>query len=125
MGVWREPLINLRVPKIYNLRSDPFERGDEDASIFYNKWMIDRAFILIPAQAAVAVFLKTFEEFPPRQRPASFSIGNAVERAREKERALAGKQQPEVPHRFIVKLSSKQPYRECVLTADIGVEPDD
>ena len=79
----------LRVPKIYNLRSDPFERGDEDASMFYDKWMADRAFLLVPAQAIVGEFLKTFEEFPPRQRPASFSIDQALEKARESEKHLA------------------------------------
>ena len=80
LDVWREPLVPLRVPKIYNLRSDPFERGDEDASMFYDKWMADRAFLLVPAQAIVGEFLKTFEEFPPRQKPASFSIDQALEK---------------------------------------------
>ncbi|MFL5615102.1 MAG: arylsulfatase [Gemmatimonadaceae bacterium] len=88
LGVWREPLVMLRVPKIYNLRSDPFERGDRDASMFYDKWMVDRAFLLVPAQALVGEFLKTFEEFPPRQSPASFSIGHALEKARENEKHL-------------------------------------
>src|SRR5690349_5214162 len=58
-GVWREPLVPLRVPKLYNLRSDPFERADEDASMYYDKWLADRAFVLVPAQAIVAEFLKT------------------------------------------------------------------
>ena len=88
LGVWREPLVSLRVPKIYNLRSDPFERGDEDATMFYDKWMVDRAFLLVPAQAIVGEFLKTFEEFPPRQSPASFSIDEALEKARENEKHL-------------------------------------
>ncbi|HKQ83069.1 MAG TPA: arylsulfatase [Steroidobacteraceae bacterium] len=82
LGVWREPMVALRAPKIFNLRSDPFERGDEDASMFYDRWMADRAFLLVPAQAVVAEFLKTFQEFPPRQRPASFSIDQALEKAR-------------------------------------------
>ena len=88
LGVWKEPFVALRVPKIYNLRSDPFERGDEDGSLFYDKWMVDRVFVLVPAQAAVAMLLKTFDEFPPRQRPSSFSVGLAVERARDKEKKL-------------------------------------
>jgi arylsulfatase len=88
LGVWREPMVSLRAPKIYNLRSDPFERGDEDASMFYDKWMADRAFVLVPAQAIVAQFLKTFEEFPPRQKPASFSIDQALDKARESEKKL-------------------------------------
>jgi len=62
LGVWREPLVAMRVPKIYNLRSDPFERGDVDGSFFYDKWLVDRAFLLVPAQAIVGEFLKTFEQ---------------------------------------------------------------
>lgn len=80
LDVWREPLVSLRAPKIFNLRSDPFERADKDASMFYDKWMADRAFLLVPAQAIVGQFLKTFEEFPPRQKPASFSIDQAMEK---------------------------------------------
>ena len=89
LGVWREPFVSLRAPKIVNLRSDPFERGPEDASMFYDKWMADLAFLLVPAQAIVAEFLKTFQEFPPRQKPASFSIDQALEKAREHEKTLA------------------------------------
>jgi arylsulfatase A-like enzyme len=89
LGVWREPLVPLRAPKLYNLRSDPFECADRDASMFYDKWMADRAFVLVPAQAIVAQYLETFEEFPPRQKPASFNIDQAIEKAREKEEAMA------------------------------------
>jgi arylsulfatase len=89
LDVWREPLVSMRIPKIYNLRSDPFERGDVDGDVFYNKWMVDRAFLLVPAQALVAEFLKTFQEFPPRQRPASFSIDQALEKARKQQEAMA------------------------------------
>ncbi len=79
----------LRAPKIYNLRSDPFERGDEDGSVFYDKWMTDRAFLLVPAQAIVGEFLTTFQEFPPRQKPASFSIDYALEKARQSGKQMA------------------------------------
>ncbi len=88
LDVWREPLVNLRAPKIFNLRSDPFEIGEEDAAIFYNKWMVDRAFLLVPAQAIVGDFLKSFEEFPPRQESASFSIDEVVLKAKEKQKAI-------------------------------------
>jgi arylsulfatase len=77
------------MPQLYNLRSDPFERATEDASMFYDKWMCDRAFMFVPAQAIVGEFLKTFQEFPPRQRPASFSIDQALEKARETQNKLA------------------------------------
>jgi len=89
MAVWQEPFVTLRAPKIFNLRSDPYERGDKDASMFYDKWAADRTFLLIPAQAIVAAYLKTFQEFPPRQRPASFSIDHALEKARQQEEQMA------------------------------------
>ena len=87
--VWEEPLVAKRVPDIYNLRTDPFERATEDADIFYAKWKADRAFLLVPAQALVGEFLKTFEEFPPRQKPASFSIDQALEKAAQNQKAMA------------------------------------
>jgi len=88
LGVWQEPFVTLRAPKVFNLRSDPFERGDVDATMFYGKWVADRTFLLVPAQALVGQFLKTFEEFPPRQKPASFSIGDALEKARETQKTM-------------------------------------
>jgi len=89
LDVWKKPLEALRAPDLYNLRSDPFERASEDATMFYGKWMADRTFLLVPAQAIVGEFLKTFEEFPPRQKPASFSIDQALDKAREQGKAMA------------------------------------
>jgi arylsulfatase A-like enzyme len=89
LNVWREPFVSLRAPKIFSLRSDPFERADRDGSVFYDKWAADRSFLLVPAQAIVGAYLKTFQEFPPRQRPASFSINEALEKARQQEKAMA------------------------------------
>ena len=89
LDVWKEPVTSSRAPNLYNLRSDPFERATEDASLFYGKWMADRAFLLVPAQEIVGGFLKTFQEFPPRQRPASFSIDQALEKARETQNKMA------------------------------------
>ena len=88
-GVWGEPLVSLRVPKIINLRTDPFERAPDDASMFYDRWMAGLVFLLVPAQGIVGQFLKSFEEFPPRQKAASFSIDQALEKAREHEKKLA------------------------------------
>src|SRR6185503_6541469 len=88
MNVWREPLVPLRAPILLNLRSDPFERAAEDASMFYDKWMMDRAFLLVPAQAIVGEFLATFRDFPPRQKPASFSIDDALEKAQQTQKAM-------------------------------------
>jgi arylsulfatase len=89
MRVWQEPFVSLRFPMIVNLRSDPFERAPEDASMFYDKWSADLMFLLVPAQAIVGQFLKTFAEFPSRQKPASFSIDEALEKARQHEKTLA------------------------------------
>jgi arylsulfatase len=77
LEVWREPFVALRTPKIFNLRSDPFERGDE--ALFYGKWFADRLFLLVPAQAIAAKWLESFKEFPIRQKPASFNLDQVVE----------------------------------------------
>ncbi len=97
LGVWKEPMVVLRAPNVYNLRSDPFERATQDASIFYDKWMADRTFLLVPAQAIVAEFLKTFKEFPPRAKAASFSIDQAMEKLMPKDSGGVAKQEPEEP----------------------------
>ncbi len=68
----------LRLPKIFNLRSDPFEKGDQ-IGIGYDKWRIDRTFLLVPAQTYVAQFLATFKEFPPSQKAGSFSLEQVME----------------------------------------------
>jgi len=79
LDIWREPFSSLRVPKLFNLRTDPFESGD--SSFFYDKWMADRAFLLVPAQAIAAKWLESFKEFPIRQAPASFSLDRVVQAA--------------------------------------------
>jgi len=76
--VWREPFVPLRMPKIFNLRSDPFEGADEVA-MDYNHWMADRAFLLVPAQEYIGKYLATFKEFPPSQKVGSFSLDNVLE----------------------------------------------
>jgi len=76
--VWQEPFVFLRLPKIYDLRADPFERADPE-SIGYPRWRLDRTYLLVPAQVLVGNFLGTFQEFPPRQTPASFSIDQVLE----------------------------------------------
>ena len=75
--VWEEPMITLRLPKLFNLRSDPFERGDEEA-IGYDRWRLDRVFLLLPAQVYVAQYLRTFQEFPPRQAPGAFGLDQVM-----------------------------------------------
>jgi arylsulfatase A-like enzyme len=78
LDVWQDPFVQLRLPKIFNLRTDPFERADHEA-IGYGRWRFDRLFLLVPAQTFVGNFLGTFQEFPPRQKPSSFSIDQVLE----------------------------------------------
>jgi len=77
MEVWSGQFTNLRLPKLFNLRADPFERGDE--SILYDKWVVDRAFVQVPMQEAAAQWLQSFKEFPVRQKPASFNLDEIME----------------------------------------------
>ena len=78
--VWENPFTFLRFPKLFDLRSDPFEHADEIDAMGYQRWRAERMFVLVPAQAYVAQFLETFKEFPPRQKPASFSIDQVLEK---------------------------------------------
>ncbi|MBB95869.1 MAG: arylsulfatase [Rhodobacteraceae bacterium] len=79
LRAWMEPLTPLRTPLIFNLRRDPYERGYRTSNTFYD-WMLDRAYMLVPAQAYVGQFLATFQEFPPRQEAASFSLDKVMEK---------------------------------------------
>jgi arylsulfatase len=76
--VWMEPFVPLRVPLIFNLRRDPYERAEITSNTYYD-WMIDRAYLLVPAQDYVASFLATFKEYPPRQKAASFSLDQVMD----------------------------------------------
>jgi arylsulfatase len=77
LEVWQEPLVPLRFPKLFCLRTDPFERADHEAGD-YDHWRIDRAFVLVPAQAFVAKHLATYREFPPRMKPGSFALDQVL-----------------------------------------------
>ena len=79
LQAWAEPFVPLRVPLIFNLRRDPWERAQVTSNTYYD-WLIDRVFLLVPAQAYVGEFLKTFKEYPPRQKAASFSLDQVMEK---------------------------------------------
>ena len=79
LQVWAEPFIPLRMPLIFHLRRDPFERSQITSNTYYD-WLLDRAYLLVPAQAYVGKFLETFKEFPPRQKAASFSLDEVMEK---------------------------------------------
>ena len=78
LDVWQEPFVALRLPKLFNLRSDPFETADHEG-MDYERWRVEHLFVMVPAQAYVAKFLESFKEYPPRQKPGSFSIDQVME----------------------------------------------
>ncbi|GAB5557716.1 MAG: arylsulfatase [Schleiferiaceae bacterium] len=82
LRVWAEPFVPLRVPLIFNLRRDPYEEANITSNTYYD-WVLDHAFMLVPAQAYVANFLGTFKEYPPRQKAASFSLDEVLEKLQE------------------------------------------
>ena len=84
---WQDPLTPLRCPKLVNLRTDPFEEADI-SSMFYWKWRMDRVFALAPAGAIVGQYIQTMMEFPPRQRPESWSVGDVMEKLQRHKEAL-------------------------------------
>jgi arylsulfatase len=82
MRVWMDPFVPLRLPLIFNLRRDPYERAIVTSNTYYD-WLLDHAFFLVPAQDYVGQFLATFKEFPPRQKAASFSLDQVMEKMQE------------------------------------------
>lgn len=78
LRVWAEPFTKLRVPKLFNLRMDPYERADYTSNTYYD-YFLNHAFLLIPAQEYVGKFMATFKDFPPRQKAASFTIDQVLE----------------------------------------------
>jgi arylsulfatase A-like enzyme len=79
LQVWFEPFVPLRAPKVYNLRTDPFERADITSNTYWD-WFMDRLFLAVPAQSIVGEFLQTFAQFPPRQKAASFTIDQVLDK---------------------------------------------
>jgi len=79
LQVWAEPFVQLRVPLLFNLRTDPFERAPTTSNTYYD-WMLDRVYLIIPSQKIVGQFLATFMQFPPRMKAASFTVDQVLER---------------------------------------------
>jgi len=80
--VWAEPMVALRIPKLFNLRADPFERADWSANVYW-AWKTERNFLLYPVKEKVGGFLRTFLEYPPRMKAASFTIDQIQEKLEE------------------------------------------
>jgi len=87
LKVWSEPFVPLRLPLMFNLRRDPYERAQITSNTYYD-WLLDRAYLMVPAQTYVGNFLTTFQEFPPRQKAASFSLDQVMEKLSSPDSAL-------------------------------------
>jgi arylsulfatase A-like enzyme len=98
LEVWREPLRQMRIPKFFDLLADPFERGEE--SFKYNDWFLEQNFLMYSSVPMIAHWLESFKEFPPRSKPASFSIDRIMEMMMPKEgaEATAGKTKKKLEH---------------------------
>ena len=77
-GVWMEPFTELRVPAVFNLRRDPFEKAQHNANVYYD-WLLERAFVIVPIQSLATQFLNTMKEYPPSQSPGSFNLSKIEE----------------------------------------------
>ncbi|MEP3331819.1 arylsulfatase [Sedimentitalea sp.] len=86
MALWAEPFVKLKMPKLFDLRSDPYERADITSNTYWD-WVLDHAFLFVPAQAEVAEFFSTFTDYPPSQKAASFSVDQIQE---DLEKQLSG-----------------------------------
>ena len=82
LRIWAEPFVSLRVPKILNLRTDPYERADVTSNTYYD-WLLDHAFLLVPAQAYIGQWLASFKDYPQRQKAASFNMDEVMQKLQE------------------------------------------
>jgi arylsulfatase len=82
LEIWMEPFIVLRCPKIFNLRTDPYERADITSNTYYD-WYLSKAYMIVAAQAVVQPFLSSFKDYPPRQKAASFTLDQALAKMAE------------------------------------------
>jgi arylsulfatase A-like enzyme len=89
MNVWAEPMVKLRVPHIFNLRRDPFERADYNSNTYWD-WMVNHAPQLYQCQAVVARQIGNFVKYPPRQKAASFNLDSVMASLQETQKAVAG-----------------------------------
>lgn len=82
LRIWMDPFTVLRAPKIFNLRTDPYERADITSNTYFD-WYFSKGYIIMAAQAVVQPFLDSFKDFPPRQKAASFTLDQALEKMSE------------------------------------------
>ena len=82
LRLWAEPFVTLRVPKLFNLRTDPYERADITSNTYYD-WVMDHVFLFVPAQDYVGQFLMTFKDYPQRQKAASFNLDEVMQKLKD------------------------------------------
>ncbi|MFC7336462.1 arylsulfatase [Haloferula chungangensis] len=82
LRIWAEPFTDLRMPKFFDLRADPYEQADITSNSYYD-WVLRRTYMIVPAQQIAAKFLSTFKEYPPRQAPASFNLDSIMREMNE------------------------------------------
>jgi arylsulfatase len=82
LRIWAEPFTHLRVPKVFNLRMDPYERADITSNTYYD-WCLHNLFFIFACQGVAAKFVETFKEFPPAQHPGTFTIDAAMAKMSE------------------------------------------
>jgi len=78
-AIWSDPFVPLRVPKLFNLKTDPYERADVTSNTYWD-WMFDHVFLLLAAQKKVGEFLTTFQAYPPRQKAATFGVEQVMDK---------------------------------------------
>jgi arylsulfatase len=79
LRVWAEPFTKLRLPKLFDLRADPYERADITSNTYYD-WLLAQGYVIVAAQTVVGQFLASFKDYPPSQRAQSFTIDQIVEK---------------------------------------------
>ena len=89
MNVWAEPMVKLRLPHIFNLRRDPFERADFNSNTYWD-WVVDHAPFLYLCQEVVAGQIENFIKYPPRQKAASFNLDSVMASLHETQATVAG-----------------------------------
>ena len=82
LAVWGEPFTPLRLPKMYDLHADPYEQADITSNTYYG-WELEQGYVLLAGSTLTGEFLKTFKDFPPSQRPATFTIDQAMEKLKQ------------------------------------------
>ena len=80
--LWAEPFVPLRLPKMFNLRRDPFERADQSSNTYWD-WLISHAYLIYAMQGVVAQQIEAFKKFPPRQKAASFNLDAVLQQLEE------------------------------------------